>query len=199
MKIPRDAMEDGYLLWRQLGLGTLQRVRPSTHAGHPPAVLLCQPKYPHNVGGAVRNCVAYGIRQCWITGDRVRIDDTTERLPREERMKSYGGVSLIQAPPENGFHVLNCFANANATPVCVEFSQAAESLLEFEHPPDPVYVFGPEDGDVPQGMRRACHRFVRIPTAICLNLATAVATVLYDRMAKGRGLVPRPLYVGPSS
>jgi tRNA(Leu) C34 or U34 (ribose-2'-O)-methylase TrmL len=32
--------------------------------------------------------------------------------------------------------------------------------------------------------RRFCHRFVKIPTKHCLNLANAVATVLYDRHAK---------------
>jgi tRNA(Leu) C34 or U34 (ribose-2'-O)-methylase TrmL len=31
---------------------------------------------------------------------------------------------------------------------------------------------------------RHCHRFVRIPTRHCLNLATAVSTVLYDRHLK---------------
>jgi hypothetical protein len=29
-----------------------------------------------------------------------------------------------------------------------------------------------------------CHRFVRIPTRHCLNLACAVGTVLYDRESK---------------
>ena len=31
---------------------------------------------------------------------------------------------------------------------------------------------------------RHCHRFVVIPTAHCMNLASAVSTVLYDRSAK---------------
>jgi tRNA(Leu) C34 or U34 (ribose-2'-O)-methylase TrmL len=60
----------------------------------------------------------------------------------------------------------------------------SEGLIEFIHPPHAVYVFGPEDGSIPVQARRHCWRFVRIPTYHCLNLATAVGTVLYDRMAK---------------
>jgi len=30
-----------------------------------------------------------------------------------------------------------------------------------------------------------CHRFLYIPTFHCMNLAMAINTVLYDRMAKG--------------
>jgi tRNA(Leu) C34 or U34 (ribose-2'-O)-methylase TrmL len=55
----------------------------------------------------------------------------------------------------------------------------------FEHPPNAVYVFGPEDGSVSKPHINHCHRFVVIPTKHCLNLATAVATMLWDRQYKG--------------
>ena len=45
-------------------------------------------------------------------------------------------------------------------------------------------MFGPEDGSLSKGDLAACHRFVRIPTNSCLNLAAAVNVVLYDRLAK---------------
>ena len=71
-----------------------------------------------------------------------------------------------------------------ATPVCVEILEASECLTNFEHPENAVYVFGPEDGEVPQVLRRHCHRFVYIPAFHCLNLSGAVDVVLYDRLAK---------------
>lgn len=74
---------------------------------------------------------------------------------------------------------------ADAVPVAVEVRKTSESLHVFEHPPNAVYVFGPEDGSVSKPHISHCHRFVVIPTKHCLNLATAVATVLWDRQYKG--------------
>ncbi len=55
-----------------------------------------------------------------------------------------------------------------------------EALHTFEHPENALYVFGPEDGSIPRVLLGHCHRFVVIPTRHCLNLATAVASVLWD-------------------
>ena len=70
-------------------------------------------------------------------------------------------------------------------PVAVEVRKGSESLHDFGHPPHAVYVFGPEDGSVSKPHISHCHRFVVIPTKYCLNLATAVATILWDRQYKG--------------
>lgn len=147
--------------------------------GKAPAVLLCHPKYPHNVGAILRTCSCYGIGQLWISGDRVPIStDGGYRLPREERMRGYADVMLVKSD------VPFTLFPPCVTPVAVEVRDAAESLPAFEHPANPLYVFGPEDGNIPQVWLRHCHRFVRIPTAHCLNLSVAVATVLYDRLQK---------------
>src|SRR5262249_13266497 len=42
--------------------------------GQPPAVALIDPKYPHNVGAALRACSCWGLAQLWWTGDRVTLD-----------------------------------------------------------------------------------------------------------------------------
>ena len=68
--------------------------------------------------------------------------------------------------------------------MAVEVRDNSESLPDFEHPANPVYVFGPEDGGLQRVTLQHCHRFVQIPTKHCLNLATAVTAVLYDRMVK---------------
>ncbi|HMI22995.1 MAG TPA: hypothetical protein VK594_00780 [Streptosporangiaceae bacterium] len=58
--------------------------------GITPAVALVDPKFPHNVGAAVRAASCYGVRQVWFSGDRVRLDGAKrQRLPREERMRGY--------------------------------------------------------------------------------------------------------------
>ena len=148
--------------------------------GRPPAVALINPKYPHNVGAALRACSCWGVGQLWWTGDRVVLDvPRGERLPREERMRGYRDVEMV---PDD--RVFDRFPPGSVTPVAVELRPDAESLVTFEHPEDALYVFGPEDGSLPKPVRLLCHRFVVIPTHHCLNLAAAVNVVLYDRRCK---------------
>lgn len=148
--------------------------------GVPPAIILCNPKYGHNVGGVLRMASCFNVRQLWWTGHRVTMNvPRGERLPREERMKDYASVEVYpeQDRPFDAF-------DTDVTPVGVELIKGAQLLPHFEHPKNPVYVFGPEDGSIPGGMRAFCHQFVAIPTAHCLNLANAVGLVLYDRLLK---------------
>jgi hypothetical protein len=44
------------------------------YQGTTPAIGLVDPKFPHNVGAAVRAASCYGIGQVWFSGDRVRLD-----------------------------------------------------------------------------------------------------------------------------
>jgi tRNA(Leu) C34 or U34 (ribose-2'-O)-methylase TrmL len=147
--------------------------------GNAPAVILSNPKYPHNVGAALRACSCYGIEQLWFTGDRVSKQiELEKRLPREERMRGYKQVELISFDyPFDAFE-------GGTTFVGVEIVPGAENIFDFEHPQDAVYVFGPEDGSIPKSYRGLCHRFVRIPSHFCLNLSAAVYTILYDRALK---------------
>jgi tRNA(Leu) C34 or U34 (ribose-2'-O)-methylase TrmL len=146
--------------------------------GEPPAILLISPKYARNIGTTVRAASCYGIKQVWYTGDRVELDEKSgKRLPREERMKGFRDVEIIQNDyPFDQFE--------GVVPVAIEVRQNSESLVTFEHPDNALYVFGPEDGSIPKQLGAYIHRFVVIPTRHCLNLATAVATVLYDRQQK---------------
>jgi tRNA(Leu) C34 or U34 (ribose-2'-O)-methylase TrmL len=162
--------------WRQgPAYGTAARVD-----GVPPAVMLWDPKYPANVGAVVRLASCYGIGQVWQFGERVAITshDKDYRLPREERMRGYGEVKLVKCQ-----RPLDAFPN-DTNFVAVEFRDNAELLPHFVHPANACYVFGPEDGSLPKIVLMKCRRFVIIPTQHCLNLATCVATVLYDRGCK---------------
>jgi tRNA(Leu) C34 or U34 (ribose-2'-O)-methylase TrmL len=146
--------------------------------GRAPAIVLIDPKYAHNVGMVVRLASCYGLSQVWFTGERVSLDISTKRrLPREERMKGYSDVEII-----NYDYPFEQFIDA--VPVAVEVRDKSEPLHTFEHPDNAVYVFGPEDGSIAKPLISHCHRFVVIPTRHCLNLATAVASVLWDRQYK---------------
>jgi len=146
--------------------------------GEPPAVALINPKYSRNVSQVVRACSCFGFKQCWFTGDRVEMElASKKRLPREERMKGYSKVDIIQFD-----YFFEQFSDC--TPVGVELIEGAENITEFEHPEKPLYIFGPEDGSLTKMVRGFCHRFVFIPTRHCLNLAASVHIVLYDRYLK---------------
>ena len=141
--------------------------------GKTPAVVLINPKYPHNVGAAVRAASCFGAKQVWWTADRVKLDTAKgQRLPREERMKGYRDVEMI-----NYDYPFMMFPKG-VTPVAVEFRNNTENIYDFEHPENPVYVFGPEDGSLARVHYKLCHRRVWIPTKHCLNLAAAVAITL---------------------
>jgi tRNA(Leu) C34 or U34 (ribose-2'-O)-methylase TrmL len=150
--------------------------------GKPPAVILENPKFAHNVGAVLRACSCYGMKQLIFTGTRVPMPaegrtkkDT--RLPREERMKGYKDVDLVNTDyPFDRFEKIPV--------VGVELSPGAQPLTWYDHPDDCLYVFGPEDGSLCKSFRRYCHTMLYIPSRHCLNLAAAVYTVLYDRQHK---------------
>lgn len=145
--------------------------------GVPPAVMLSNPKHARNVGAALRACSCFGISQLWFTGNRISLAGK-HRLPREERMKGYEDVELRQYD-----YVFDQFTT-NVVPVAIELRPSSESLADFQHPDNGLYVFGPEDGSLERVTLQHCHRFVTIPTRHCTNLAAAVYLVLYDRILK---------------
>lgn len=144
------------------------------------SILLHNPKFVHNIGSAVRASSCFGGGPVYWTGDRV---DLAGRLPREERMKGYQDAPWQQLHTPRPIDQI-CKKNQKLIPVAIELVPSSESLNTFVHPADALYVFGPEDGSLPKGIRNVCHRFVTIPSYHCLNLAAAVYVVLYDRTVK---------------
>ena len=140
------------------------------------SIILQRPKYIQNLGAIVRACACFQVNTIYWTGDRLDLE-TVARLPRELRMKAYQTVRLIRT--ERPFDLIE-----DATPVCIELLENAQSLPVFAHPSNAAYVFGPEDGSVSQVFRRLCHQFVSIPSRYCVNLAAACNIVLYDRVMK---------------
>src|SRR5215469_9139473 len=142
-----------------------------------PGLILIDPKYLHNIAAAIRAASCFDVTRLVWTGSRIDLSPL-ERLPREERMKGYKDVVWTHDNRDKPL----AFFQPGVAPVCVEVYENSEPLTTFEHPENAVYVFGPEDGKVPQVIRRLCHRFVHISAHFCLNLSAAVNVVLAHRL-----------------
>lgn len=153
-------------------------------------VVLINPKYVRNVGGVLRTCSCLGVDNLVWTGKRVNPHDY-DRLPREERMRGYADVQWAQSE-----RPIDLFAK-DVTPVAVEVVENAEPLNDFIHPDRAVYMFGPEDGSIPQVYRGLAHRFIKIPAYHCFNLSVAVGIVLSHRMCQRITMgLQQPMTVG---
>lgn len=142
-----------------------------------PGIVLVNPKYAHNVGAVLRAASCFGVKSVVYTGNRVSDEiEQRQRTPREERMRGYKDVSLV-----NYDKPLELFS-PDIVPVAIELKQGAEPIQLFEHPEECVYFFGPEDGSIGSNIYTLCHRIIYIPSAHCLNLAGAVYVTMYDRV-----------------
>ena len=148
------------------------------------AVGLENPKNKINIGGAMRAAMVFGadlvvvkhrpLQQEWtekaLRKDKADVPNTWRHVPT-----LLTDLPLYQVPI------------VSSTIVGVEIVPGARSLVTFCHPEAAFYLFGPEDGSLSKATLEQCDVIVQIPTpGPCLNLASCVAVLLYDRMAKGR-------------
>jgi tRNA(Leu) C34 or U34 (ribose-2'-O)-methylase TrmL len=146
----------------------------STSAPGSCVIGLIDPKTPTNVGAVLRAAGCYQAQAVRYTGERfghaVRFHTDTKGFNAKIPLLQVD--DMFSALPQ-GMQI-----------VCVELAEGAMSLPEFQHPQHALYVFGPEDGSIPQAIIHAADSVVYIPTIGCMNLAATVNVVLYDRLAK---------------
>lgn len=80
--------------------------------------------------------------------------------------------------------------------VGIELLDDAEDLPSFHHPRRAAYVLGPERGRLSPEMVARCDYLVRIPTRFSINVATAGAIVMYDRVKSLGRFARRPVAEG---
>lgn len=135
---------------------------------------LCNPKSPENVGSVLRAAGCYEAGEVRYVGERfaraARYSTDTKNIKQSIPLTRVADL-LLDVPP--GMHV-----------VCVELAEGAVPLPSFNHPDQAFYIFGPEDGSIPQPIIDRADAVVYVPTIGCMNLAATVNVVLYDRLAK---------------
>ncbi|MHA2740771.1 RNA methyltransferase [Vibrio harveyi] len=146
----------------------------------PTAIIgLYNPKSPTNVGAVLRAAGCYDAEQVRYNGTRYSraVKFQTDTQNSQER------IQLVEMED------LTANVADDVEIVCVELVVGATALPHFTHPDNAIYVFGPEDGSLPQEMVDKAHHVVYVPTHGCMNLAATVNVVLYDRMAKTLGTI----------
>ena len=142
---------------------------PSAHIG------LIDPKSPQNMGSILRAAGCYQVSSIHYTGSRYAraseyITDTKKRH--------------LDIKPTQVDDLLTVAKQLQLTTVGIELVEGASPLPQFSHPDQAMYIFGPEDGSLPQAVVDGCDQVVYIPTIGCMNLAATVNVVLYDRLVK---------------
>ena len=140
------------------------------------AIGLYEPKHQVNVGAALRAAGCYGASMLAVAGTRPK---SYMGKICTDTMKTYRHMPVLRGTDLRAFIPYDC------VPVAVELTADARSLVDYTHPQRAFYVFGPEDGSVPNEVLGWCRDVVAVPTRQCMNLAATVNVVLYDRMAKG--------------
>ena len=135
------------------------------------AIGLDNPKTPANIAGVLRACGCYGAAMLAVTGTRYQRHGC-------DTQKHWRHMPLLQVSDLHAVVPYDCI------PVAVDIVPDARTLMQFTHPERAFYVFGAEDNTLGDRVLSWCPLRIMIPTRYCMNLASCVNVVLYDRMAK---------------
>lgn len=142
-----------------------------------------------NLGNLVRSAHGFGASFTFTIGAMYQ---ALEALPDTSKSQRH-------VPHYNWLNATRIALPAGCALVGVELAEDAIDLPSFRHPLRAAYVLGPERGALSDALLARCDHVVRIPTRFSINLATAGAIVMYDRV-KTLGFFPeRPVVAGGPS
>lgn len=133
---------------------------------------------PMNLGALMRSAHAFGASffftvQPAFNARDVKLSDTSDAA-KHLPLYTYETVDDLTLPK-------------GCALVGVELTEEAIDLPSFFHPQAAAYVLGPERGSLSPEMQARCDHLVKIPTRFCVNVGTAGAIVMYDRLiSQGR-------------
>jgi tRNA G18 (ribose-2'-O)-methylase SpoU len=141
---------------------------------------------PMNLGNLMRSAHAFGA-SFFFTVDA----DRRVLAPRSDTSRCVEHLPL---------HHWSCVAGMGLPEGCelvgIELLPEAVELPSFRHPSRAAYVLGPERGSLSPEMLARCRHVIRIPTGFCINVATAGAIVMYDRIRSRGRFAARPVRAG---
>ena len=127
---------------------------------------------PMNMGNLLRSAHAFGAKFFFTIGAH----------PRAFEAKSDTSKAVHHLPVYHWANADEMFLPLQCKLVGVELIEGATDLPSFRHPLHAAYVLGPELGVLSGALLSRCDHIIKIPTAFCINVATAGAIVMYDRV-----------------
>jgi tRNA G18 (ribose-2'-O)-methylase SpoU len=141
---------------------------------------------PVNLGNLLRSAHAFGASFVFTIGaDPRALEMRSDTSRAETHVPLYHWRSLAELALPKGCSLIG-----------VEMLDAAADLPSFPHPLRAAYVLGPERGALTPELAARCQHLVRIPTAFSLNVATAGAIIMYDRLRSLGRFGSRPIAAG---
>lgn len=138
-------------------------------------IALFYPKFEANVGMVMRTSAIFGVDFIYIIGP-IRY-----KHMRTDTLKCSRHVPIIHFTDFKDFwnHIPN-----NTDVIGVELSEKSRPIQNWVHRPRSLFLFGPEDGSIPDSELKRCIAKIQLPGYPSLNLSTAVAVTLYDKIVK---------------
>jgi tRNA G18 (ribose-2'-O)-methylase SpoU len=127
---------------------------------------------PMNVGNLFRSAHAFGASFVFTINAHYKVREARSDTARSHtHMPYYEWDSFDDLTMPRGCSLVG-----------VELEDEAIDLPSFRHPLQAAYFLGPEKGSLSPEFLEKCDHIIKIPTSFCVNVATAGAIVLYDRV-----------------
>lgn len=128
-----------------------------------------------NMGNLIRTAHGFGaafafsIRPELPEGEIIKIKSDTSKTENSLPFFEYDHLSEMKLP--KGCKIVG-----------VEITDDATELPSFRHPLNAAYILGSERLSLSPAVLDKCDHVIKIPTKFSLNVATAGAIVMYDRL-----------------
>lgn len=127
---------------------------------------------PMNLGNLIRSAHAFGASFVFTIDAHKKLEapgSDTSNAPTHIPYYHWQTISDLTLPQ-------------GCSLVGVELLDDAVDLPSFRHPLQAAYVLGPERGSLSPELIEKCDHIIKIPTSFCINVATAGAIIMYDRV-----------------
>lgn len=153
-------------------------------------IVLHQPRYPENIGAAVRAMRNMGIGRLVVVDPREYDLEKIRKMATHACLETVEGIQRKESLREalEPFHyVVGTTARLGGQRRTSTPDAMAEKLISISRENEVAIVFGREDRGLANEDLRLCHELVHIPTAdfSSLNLAQAVMVLCYELFTAG--------------
>jgi tRNA(Leu) C34 or U34 (ribose-2'-O)-methylase TrmL len=133
-------------------------------------------KFFPNIGTLLRSAHSFGANFVFLIGNRIamhKLRGNTSHTEKQIPLHYYATIEDFAKHIPYG-----------CTVVGIETGETSRSIFSFEHPDRVIYLLGAEDSGISVEGLNLCSSLIKVPTQICLNVATTGSVIMYDRMYK---------------